>query len=129
MRDAVSVPAGLLALALLGCAACHHSVGFRVAAGDHAAVLVLGTEPVVQVSNRGPGVVDVVFETPDGNRQESLRLDTGTVERKLRGPFRVSVHGKGKASADIRLVAEQSAGLRVDGPFGVLDPASETEAE
>ncbi len=111
LRRSVPRAIALVALALsVGCAG-HQNAVATIPSGDTLIVTVTGDAPLVQIENRGPGVVDFEFR-PTQFRPWADELILGSVGQTMRGGGEVILHAKDQP-ATVEVDAQRSTGLNL----------------
>ncbi|MCL4197869.1 MAG: hypothetical protein KJZ69_10290 [Phycisphaerales bacterium] len=105
-----------LALAVLSLTACssESSIGLTLFPGDSASMEVEGSNPFIDVHNRGPGGVEVAFTAfGPGLPPDSVHLSRGSSARTLRGGGNIRIANHSDERAELSVTARNCSGLAV----------------
>jgi len=108
-----------LALAALSLTACsgESSIGLTLFPGDSASIEVEGSNPFIDVHNRGPGRVEVAFTAfGPGLSPDSVHLSRGSSARTLRGGGSIRIANDSDERADLSVTATNCSGLALTQP-------------
>lgn len=106
----------LLTLALpltFGCQTDRYSLGSSLAAEQSARIVVLGSQPRIEVENLGPGPLTLRLEGPSSKVEPLVLKPDATTMQTLAGPVNV-LFSAAALGCSYKLTAFNCGGLRVD---------------
>jgi hypothetical protein len=105
--------AALLLLALAGCSGRTYRIGLEMEADQRAMLQVTGRQLVLTVSNAGPGMVEVGFDSVAPVAERRRRIGRGAASVEMPGPVWI-VLDSGQERVDLTVEARHATAVTIE---------------